>query len=146
MTTVSQLLAHKGNRIFSVGPDDTVFAAIRMMADENVGSVLVMDGDKVVGIVTERLYARNIALKGRSSDATRVGEIMETKVIYARPDQTVDECLAVMIAKRLRHLPVIDQDRVLGMISIGDLGKSIVGDQKFTIDQLVNYIHGGERG
>ncbi len=142
MPTVNQLLAQKGNRIFSVGPDDTVYAAIRMMADENVGSVLVMDGDKVVGIVTERLYARNVALKGRTSDTTRVREIMETKVIYTRPDQTVDECLAVMIAKRLRHLPVIDQDRVVGMISIGDLGRSIVGDQKLTIDQLVHYIHG----
>jgi CBS domain-containing protein len=142
MTTVSQLLARKGNRIFAVGPDDAVYAAIRMMADENVGSVLVMDGNRVVGIVTERLYARNVALKGRTSATTRVGEIMETRVIYARPDQTVEECLAVMITKRLRHLPVIDQGRVLGMISIGDLGRSIVGDQKIAIDQLVHYIHG----
>jgi CBS domain-containing protein len=145
MTTVSQLLAQKGNSVFSVGPDDTVYAAIRLMADENVGSVLVMEGDKVVGIITERLYARNVALKGRASNATPAREIMETKVIYARPDQTVDECLAVMIAKRLRHLPVMEEGRLLGMISIGDLGRSIVGDQKFTIDQLVHYIH-GERG
>jgi CBS domain-containing protein len=142
MTTVSQLLAQKGDRIFSVGPNDTVYTAIGVMAGQDIGSVLVMDGERVVGIVTERLYARNVALKGRSSDSTRVGEIMETRVIYARPDQTVEECLAVMIAKRLRHLPVIDQGRLLGMISIGDLGRSIVGDQKITIDQLVHYIQG----
>jgi CBS domain-containing protein len=142
MTTVSQLLAQKGDRIFSVGPDDTVYTAIGVMAEQDIGSVLVMDGERVVGIATERLYARNVALKGRSSDSTRVGEIMETRVIYARPDQTVEECLAVMIAKRLRHLPVIDQGRLLGMISIGDLGRSIVGDQKITIDQLVHYIQG----
>ncbi len=142
MVTVNQLLGQKGGKVVSVGPDDTVFAAIRKMADENVGSLVVVDGDKLVGIITERLYARNVALKGRSSDTTRVRDIMETRVIYARPEQTVDECLAVMITKRLRHLPVMDQGHLLGVISIGDLGRSIVGDQKFTINQLVHYIHG----
>jgi len=142
MTTVSQLLGQKGHKIFSVGPNDTVSTVIRKMADENIGSLMVIEGGKLVGIITERLYARNVELKGRTSDTTRAREIMETKVIYARPDQTVEECLAVMISRRLRHLPVMDQSAVLGMISIGDLGRSMVGDQKFTIDQLVHYIQG----
>ncbi len=140
MTTVSQLLARKGHKLVSVSPDDTVYAAIRKMADENTGSVVVIEGGKLVGIVTERLYARDVVLKGRTSAKTPVRDIMTTKVIYARPDQTVEECLAVMIDRKLRHLPVMDGAKLLGMISIGDLGRSLVGEQKFTIDQLVHYI------
>ena len=142
MTTVSQLLAQKDNTLVAVHPEDTVYIALRKMADANIGSVVVMENGQVVGIITERGYARKVEVKGRTSYTTRVHEIMETKVIYARPNQTVEECLAVMIDRRLRHLPVLDGTKLVGMISIGDLGKSIVGDQKFEIDQLVRYIHG----
>jgi len=142
MTTVSQLLSQKDNAVLSVNPEDTVYIALRKMADANVGSVVVIDNGKVVGIVTERSYTRKVEVKGRTAYTTRIHEIMETKVIYARPDQTVQECLAVMIGRKLRHLPVMDGTKLVGMISIGDLGRSIVGEQKFEIDQLVNYIRG----
>ena len=142
MTTVSQLLAQKGHTVLSVDPEDTVYIALRKMADANVGSVVAMENGKLVGIVTERCYTRRVELKGRTSYTTRVRDIMETKILYARPDQTVQECLAVMIDRRIRHLPVLDHGELVGMISIGDLGRSIVGEQKFEIDQLVRYIGG----
>lgn len=142
MTAITQLLGQKGHGVVSVGPDHTVFAAIKKMADENIGSLPVIEDGKVVGILTERLYARNVELKGRRADTTLVRQIMVTKVIYARPEQTVEQCLAVMIDRKLRHLPVIDKSGLLGIVSIGDLGRSIVGDQKSTIDQLVHYIQG----
>jgi len=142
MTTVRQLLVDKGHKVHTVGPDDTVFDAIRKMADEDVGCLCVCEGDKPVGIITERHYARDVVLQGRGSPTTRVRDIMETKVLYARPDQTVEECMAVMTDKRVRHLPVIDQGKLIGVISIGDLVKSKISDQKFLIDQLVHFIHG----
>lgn len=142
MTTVKQVLADKGSDVTTVGPADTVHTAIRKMAESNIGSVVVTEGGKVAGIVTERLYSRNVELKGRTAQETPVRDIMETRVIYARPEQTTEECLAVMIDRKLRHLPVMEGARLLGMISIGDLGRSMVGEQKFTIDQLVHYIQG----
>jgi CBS domain-containing protein len=142
MTTIGQLLREKGHKVHSVGPDSTVYDAIRTMADENIGSLVVMEGGNVVGIITERHYARNVVLKGRTSPATRVGDIMEQRVLYAKPDQSVEECMAIMTDRRVRHLPVIEQEQVMGMISIGDLVKSIIGDQKFTIDQLEHFIRG----
>ena len=142
MTTVRQLLVEKGHTIFSVGPDDTVYDAIRKMADENIGCLCVCEGNRPVGIITERHYARNVVLQGRGSPTTRVRDIMETKVWYARPEQTVEECMAIMTDKRVRHLPVIDQGKLIGLISIGDLVKSIISDQKFIIDQLEHFIHG----
>jgi len=142
MTTVRQLLVEKGHTVFSVGPDDTVYDAIRKMADENIGCLVVCEGNRPVGIITERHYARNVVLKGRGSPTTRVRDIMETKVLYARPEQTVEECMAIMTDKRVRHLPVIDQGKLIGLISIGDLVKSIISDQKFIIDQLEHFIHG----
>ncbi len=142
MTTVSRVLAEKGSAVVTVNPEDNVRIVLRKMADANVGSVVVIESGKIVGIVTERSYARKVELQGRTADTTRVAEIMETRVIYARPSQTVQECLAVMIDRRLRHLPVLDGGKLVGMISIGDLGKSIVGEQKSEIDELVNYIHG----
>jgi len=141
MVTVRQLLTEKGSRVFSVAPDSTVFDAIRKMADENVGCLVVCDGGAPVGIVTERHYARNVVLRGRGSPTTKVREIMETDVLYARPDQTVEQCMAVMTDKRVRHLPVMDQGKLVGLISIGDLVKAIISDQQFLIDQLVQYIH-----
>jgi CBS domain-containing protein len=141
MVTVRQLLTEKGNRVLSVVPDSTVFDAIRKMADENVGCLVVCEGDRPVGIVTERHYARNVVLRGRGSPTTKVREIMDTDVLYARPDQTVEECMAVMTDKRVRHLPVLDEGKLVGLISIGDLVKAIIGDQQFLIDQLVQYLH-----
>jgi CBS domain-containing protein len=142
MTTIRQLLREKGNKIYSVGPDSTVYDAIRKMADENIGSLVVMEGGKIVGIITERHYARNVVLKGRASPATRVRDIMENRVLYAQPDQSVEECMAIMTDKRVRHLPVIEQGKEIGLVSIGDLVKSIISDQKFTIDQLEHFIRG----
>jgi len=141
MTTVRQLLNEKGHNVFTVAPDETVFDAIRKMAEENIGSLVVCEGTKPIGIITERHYARNVFLKGRASPSTRVRDVMETQVLFARPDHTVDECMAVMSNKRVRHLPVIDQEKLIGIISIGDLVKSIISDQKFTIDQLIHFIH-----
>ena len=128
-TTVRQLLDEKGHNVITVGADDTVFDAVRKMAEENIGSLIVCEGSKVIGIITERHYARNVFLKGRASPTTRVRDVMETKVLFARPDQTVEECMAVMIDKRVRHLPVIDQEKLIGIISIGDLVKNIISNR-----------------
>jgi CBS domain-containing protein len=143
MATVKQLLEQKGRQVWSIDPGATVYDAIKKMADQDVGSLVVLKNDKLVGIVTERHYARNVFLKGRASPKTRVGEIMERSVVCARPDQSVDECMALMSAKRIRHLPVVDvEGKVLGIISIGDLVQSIIGDREFVIEQLEHYIHG----
>jgi CBS domain-containing protein len=142
MTTITQLLKVKGHGYFAVGPEETVYAAIKLMADRDVGSLLVMDGDLLAGIVTERHYARDVMLKGRASPQTLVRDIMETHVACVAPDETVEACLDVMTQQRVRHLPVIDGGRVVGIVSIGDLVKSIIDDQHFTIDQLEGYIHG----
>lgn len=142
MTSVRQLPDHKGRKIWSVHPDATVFDAVAKMAEKDVGSLVVMEGDKLVGIITERHYARNVVLKGKTSPATPVRDIMERRVVIARPEQTVEQCMALMSDKRVRHLPVFEGKKLVGIVSIGDLVKSIIGDQKFTIDQLVHYIHG----
>jgi CBS domain-containing protein len=143
MATIRQLLLDKGNKVHSIGPEDTVYDAIRKMADESIGSLVVMDGGKIVGIITERDYARNVVLKGRASPATRVRDIMEPRVLYAKPDQSVEECMAIMTDKRVRHLPVIEQEKAIGLISIGDLVKNIISHQKFIIDQFEHFIRGG---
>ena len=142
MTTVRQLLDEKGGKIWSIHPDATVFDAVAKMAEKDIGSLAVMDGDELVGIITERHYARNVVLKGKASPATPVRDIMERHVVIARPEQSVDQCMALMTEKRVRHLPVLEGEKPIGIISIGDLVKSIIGDQKFTIDQLEHYIHG----
>jgi CBS domain-containing protein len=142
MTTIRQLLSKKGDNVFSVHPTDLLDAAIRKMAAKDIGSLVVMDGKILKGIVTERQYARHIALKGPVSSATSVLDIMETTILYVRPEQSVTECMAVMTNKRVRHLPVVDDGELVGIISIGDLVKSIIGDQKFTIDQLRHFLHG----
>jgi CBS domain-containing protein len=122
-----------------------VFDAIKLMADKNIGALLVMEGEGVAGIITERDYARKIVLMSRSSKETPVREIMTSAVMYVRPDQTSEECMVLMTENRLRHLPVIDDGRLLGIISIGDLVKDIIAEQRFTIEQLEHYIS-GERG
>jgi CBS domain-containing protein len=119
-----------------------VFDALKMMAENNIGSLVVQENGRLVGIITERLYAREIILKGRTSPGTFVREIMSTRVIYARPDQSVQECMALMTARGVRHLPVLEEQRLVGIVSIGDMVQSVIGDQKFIIEQLEHYIHG----
>ena len=142
MTTVRQLLDQRGGKLWSIHPDATVFDAIAKMAEKDIGSLVVMDGAELVGIITERHYARNVVLKGKTSPAMPVRDIMETRVVIARPEQSVEQCMTLMSEKRVRHLPVFEGAKPIGIISIGDLVKSIIGDQKFMIDQLQHYIHG----
>ncbi len=141
MTTVERLLDRKGRGVSSVGPDDSVSDAIKEMAVKDIGALVVMDGDKPVGMFTERDYARNVFLKGKSSPETPVRDVMAKPVIFARPEQTIDECMAVMTRKRVRHLPVMDDGVLIGMVSIGDLVKSVIEEQQHTIEQLEHYIH-----
>jgi CBS domain-containing protein len=140
MTTVRPILEQKGHQVWSVHPGNTVYDAIKMMADKDIGALVVLDGSKMVGIVTERDYARNVFLKGRASPQTLVGEIMERNVVCVEPDKSVEECMAIMSAKRVRHLPVIEDGELLGIVSIGDLVKSIITDREFVIEQLERYI------
>jgi CBS domain-containing protein len=142
MTTVRQLLDQKGRTAWSVHPDVTVFDAIAKMAEKDIGSLVVMEDNEFVGIITERHYARNVVLKGKTSPATPVRDIMETEIVIARPEQSVDQCMALMTEKRVRHLPVFEEKKVIGIVSIGDLVKSRIGDQKLLIDQLEHYIRG----
>jgi CBS domain-containing protein len=142
MITVRQLLSQNARTVCFIHPDATVFDAISKMAENDIGSLVVMDGEKLVGIITERHYARNVVLKGKASPTTPVRDIMERRVICARPEQTVEECMALMSDKRVRHLPVLEGKKVTGIVSIGDLVKSIIGNQKFIIEQLEHYIHG----
>lgn len=142
MATVRQILDAKGHDVATIGPDATVYNAIKKLADENIGSLVVMDDEKIVGIVTERDYARNVILKGKASPTTLVRDIMSTRVVSVGLEQSVEECMAVMTDKAIRHLPVLESERLVGMVSIGDLVKSIIGDQKFIIEQLEHYISG----
>ena len=142
MTTVRQILDAKGHDVSTIGPDDTVFDAIKKMADENIGSLVVLDGEKMVGIITERHYARNVVLKGKRSPNTLIKDIMSKRAVCASPDQSVEECMAVMTDKAVRHLPELENKHLVGMVSIGDLVKSIIGGQKFIIEQLEQYIGG----
>lgn len=144
-TTVAQILKNKPaatRSVYSVQRDASVYDAIALMADKSIGALLVMDGAEIVGIVTERDYARKIALCDRSSRHTRVDEIMTPKVRYVEPSQGSEECMALMTAHRVRHLPVLEHGELVGLISIGDLVKSVIADQQFTIQQLELYIQG----
>ena len=140
MANVKQILQGKGHEVWSVSPEASVFDAIAMMADKEVGALVVMDAHKLVGVVTERDYARKVVLQGRSSKGTKVKDIMTSRVAYARPDQSVEECMAVMTEKRIRHLPVMEGEKMLGIISIGDLVKAIIEEQQHVIEQLEQYI------
>ncbi|MDJ0910509.1 MAG: CBS domain-containing protein [Woeseiaceae bacterium] len=142
MKLVQHLLAAKGGQVVSIAPDASVFDAIKLMADKEIGSLVVMDGDTLAGIVTERDYARKVILKGRSSEATAVKDIMTPDVLTTTPDAPVDRCMAMMTDKRCRHLPVVEDGAVIGMISIGDLVQAIIADQKEEIEQLEHYISG----
>ena len=140
--TVRHLLEQKGRNVWTIGPDATVFDALAKMAEKDVGSLVVMDGEKLVGIVTERHYSRNVILKGKKSPTTVVSDIMERGVVHVRPEQSVELCMALMTEKRVRHLPVLEGQKVVGIVSIGDLLKGIISKQKFVIDELEHYIHG----
>ena len=145
MVTIRQVLDQKGTNVWSIGPDASVFDAVKKMAENDIGSLVVIERDALIGVITERHYARNVVLKGKTSPATPVREIMESVVVTARPEQSVEECMAIMTDQRVRHLPIVEEKKVVGIISIGDLVKSIIGDQKFVIEQLVHYIHGDNR-
>lgn len=142
MSTVKQLLEGKGREIWSIEPDASVYEGIELMANKGIGALLVTKDGTLVGIVSERDYARKVILKGRSSRDTPISEVMTSRVAYARPDQSVEECMALMTDKRIRHLPVMDGDELLGVVSIGDLVKAIIDEQKLVIEQLGHYISG----
>ena len=143
MTTIRQILEGKGREIWFVSLDATVYDTIKLMADKNVGALVVLEGDQMRGIVSERDYARKVILKGKSSKETLVEEIMSTDVVTIRPENSIEECMALMTIKRIRHLPVLEKEKLVGMISIGDVVKAIISEKEFTIQQLENYITGG---
>lgn len=140
-TTVRQLLDGKGNDIYAVEPEDPVLEAIRLMADRHVGALLVMKGDELVGIVSERDYARKVILLGRSSNSTPVWQIMSSPVHRVSPDNSLDDCMRLVTQRRIRHLPVVEYGHVIGVLSIGDLVKAVIEEQQQTIEQLEGYIH-----
>lgn len=140
MRSVREILLNKGYDIYSVSPHDTVFDALKLMADRKIGALLIIDNGDVVGIMSERDYARKVALEGKSSKDLRVKEIMSGKVLFVDIDQPVEECMALMIEKRIRHLPVFENKRLTGIISIGDVVKAVIDEKEFVINQLVQYI------
>ncbi len=142
MKLVKHLLDSKGHDVLSIAPTASVYEAIELMGEKGIGALIVLDGDALAGIVTERDYARKVILKGRGSQETAVKDIMTTGVFTTSPDQTVDSCMNLMTDKRIRHLPVVEGDTVTGMVSIGDLVKAIIADQKEEIEQLEHYITG----
>ncbi len=142
MKTIRRLLEGKGHDIVSARPDTFVYEALELMAEHNIGALLVLDGDNLVGIFSERDYARKVVLKGKSSRDTVLGEIMSKKVACVGADQTIEECMALMTDKRIRHLPVLENDQLVGVISIGDVVKAVISEQEFLISQLENYITG----
>ncbi len=142
MKTVNQLLEGKGENVWSANPQMTVYEALEMMSEKNVGALVVLEGEKMVGIFSERDYARKVILKGKSPMDTLVGEIMSRKVTCVRRDQSIEDCMALMTDKRVRHLPVLQDNRVVGVISIGDVVKDVISEQEFIIEQLENYIAG----
>ena len=142
MIRVRDVLNVKGTEVFSTGPDDSVYDAIKIMADRRVGALVVLEEEKLVGLISETDYARKIVLMGRTSANTKVREVMADKVLYVGLDQDIAECMALMTDRRFRHLPVIENGKLMGLISIGDLVKSIIDEQTFTIEQLERYITG----
>jgi len=142
MKRVKDILEVKGREIWSIEPGASVYDAMKLMAEKEIGSLLVMEDEKLVGLISERDYARKVILKGRSSRTTQVREIMTANVLYAQLEQNIEECMALMTEKRVRHLPVVNEGQLIGVISIGDLVKSIITEQRFVIEQLERYIKG----
>ncbi len=143
MATVKKILEAKGYDIWSIAPHATVYEALQKMSEKNVGALLVIDNGDLVGIFSERDYARKLILKGKFSKDTLVDELMTAEVIYIEPHRTVDDCMALMTAKRIRHLPVMENEQLIGIVTIGDVGKRIISDQEFTIRQLGKYVTSG---
>jgi CBS domain-containing protein len=141
MTTVKQLLERKGRRVWSIGPDAPVLEALKLMAEHGVGALVVLEGERLAGVISERDYARKVILHGKSSSETPVREIMTGRVVTVTPAQTVADCMAVMTEKHFRHLPVVEDGRVVGVLSIGDLVKAVIAEQADTIRALESYIH-----
>jgi len=141
-TYVNQLLKTKGNEIWSVAPQATVYEALQIMSEKDVGALLVLDKGSLVGIFSERDYARKLILKGRFSKDTTVGELMTREVLYIESQSTIEHCMALMTVKHVRHLPVLENERLIGIVTIGDVVKQIISDQEFTIQQLERYIKG----
>jgi CBS domain-containing protein len=142
MTTLQQLIDHKGRAIYAVGPDSPVIDAVRIMAENHVGALLVLQGDKLEGIISERDYARKVVLKGRSSSDTPVRDIMTAPVVTVAPHASVNDAMRIMTEQRIRHLPVVSGVKVLGVVSIGDLVKSVIDEQRHQIEDLETYIRG----
>ena len=142
-TIVKQLLQSKGSVVWSVGPDTTVYEALQLMAEKNVGALLVLEADKLKGIISERDYARKVILEEKLSMNVPVSEIMTSTVYCVNPESSIEECMAIMTEKRIRHLPVLENERIVGVVSIGDVVKAIISHQEFMIEQLQNYIVGG---
>ncbi len=143
MLTVKQLLDQKGYQVWSIAPDDTVFDALKLMAEKNIGALVVIEDGKMVGILSERDYARKVILEGKSSMNTPVETIMTDKVIYVGPEQSLEDCMAIMTDKHIRHLPVYEEQQLLGLISIGDVVKAVISQKEYVIEQLENYITTG---
>ncbi len=141
MITVRHLLDRKGRAVYAIGPEDPVLEAIQLMADHHIGALVVLRNGELAGILSERDYARKVILMGRSSDETPAWQIMSSPVHSVSPDGTLEECMRLMTEKRIRHLPVVETGRVVGMISIGDLVKAVIEEQQRTIEQLESYIH-----
>ena len=142
MPTAHDILRYKGSTVHAVRPTDTVLSALGVMAEHDIGAVVVIDHDQLVGILTERDYARKVALVGRSSRDSPVSAIMTSELVWVAPHHTVEDCMALMTQRRVRHLPVIEHRRVIGLVSIGDLVKATIDEQEFTINQLKSYIAG----
>lgn len=142
MQTVRQLLEEKGHVVWSIGPDESVYDAIKLMAEKGIGALIVVEHAKPIGMLSERDYARKVILAGRFSKDTKIREIMTTQIFFADPQQSIQECMSIMTEKRVRHLPVMDGDQLIGIISIGDLVKAIIAEQQFVISQLEHYISG----
>jgi CBS domain-containing protein len=140
MNTVKDILQEKGTQVWSVTPDTTVFDALKLMAEKNIGAVLIMENNKIDGIFSERDYARKVVLEGKSSRELPVKEIMSSRVLFVTTDKNLDECMALMIEKKIRHLPVLEDDNLKGIISIGDVVKTVLDHKEFTIEQLEQYI------
>ena len=142
MKTARDLLREKGTQVYATSPDATVYDALQQMADKNIGALIVFEGDRMVGLISERDYARKIVLKNKFSRETAVSEIMSRDMVTVAPDKNLEECMEVITEHRVRHLPVVEEDRVLGIISIGDIVKGIIKHKEFVIEQLEYYIKG----
>jgi len=142
MATVKQLLESKDNNVWSISPETTVFEGLQFMAEKNIGALLVTRDDKLIGIFSERDYARKVILKGKASKDTTIGELMTKEVVYTTPEDSLDECMALMTAKHIRHLPILNNGKLIGLLTLGDLVKQIMSNQEFKIQELEKYISG----